>query len=361
MLERQAFGIDINEFSRTGGINYNRVNGFINSGGYDFLITKAGLGNNRSPLLAEHQQQTAQRGIPLVTYHLVDPRVDMREQARSYVNWVGTGQTAYILDVESPNPAQNVPPPTRDQLLRNIDELTSLTQKQPILYSNVSILKQIGFLNDAAHFKLWLAQYLFDRAKLPDEQVLYTSFDDFCRDHAGQLPPDSRNTVIQDQVILWQFTAKGNGRHYIYNEKTADPQFQDGMFDADLNVSIPGRGDFLKLVYGIDAGVPAEQLAVPVVPAESPVLVPTTGGSAAITTAVATYPGTTNQDMINFIFHAAAPFTQQPWQDWVVPAGLESMAVPDENRGKPYTGPRIEDLPNLSADQKAAIERARVG
>jgi hypothetical protein len=67
------------------------------------------------------------------------------------------------------------------------------------------------------------------------------------------------------------------------------------------------------------------------------------------------YPGKTNQDMINLIFKAAQPFTGQPWEDWIIPAGLESIGIPASNRGKPYTGPRIEDLPNLSTEFKNAI------
>ena len=108
MAERQALGIDIHEFARTGGINYDLVNGFIQGGVYDFLIIKAGLGLNKSPLLDEQRQNVERLDIPYVTYHFVDPRVDMREQARQYVNWVGKGQPNYILDIESPSPGVNV-------------------------------------------------------------------------------------------------------------------------------------------------------------------------------------------------------------------------------------------------------------
>ena len=67
-----------------------------------------------------------------------------------------------------------------------------------------------------------------------------------------------------------------------------------------------------------------------------------------------TYPGKTNQDVINIFFRAAAPFTLEPWE-WVVQAGLEHMADPSENRQLPYTDPRFEDLPNLSQIQKNAL------
>jgi hypothetical protein len=62
--------------------------------------------------------------------------------------------------------------------------------------------------------------------------------------------------------------------------------------------------------------------------------------------------GITNQDMIN-LFLATASINQY-WQ-WIVDAQLEHMAVPQQNRTKPYTGPKVEDLPNLSQDQKDRI------
>jgi lysozyme len=67
-----------------------------------------------------------------------------------------------------------------------------------------------------------------------------------------------------------------------------------------------------------------------------------------------TYPGITNQDIINLFFRAAAPFTQEPWE-WVVQAGLETMAIPPANRSLPYTGPRFEALTNLSQAQRNAL------
>jgi GH25 family lysozyme M1 (1,4-beta-N-acetylmuramidase) len=159
MAERQAYGIDINFWSRTGGVNYPLVRQHLQNGVYDFLITEAGIGNWRSPLLAEHQQQAEKFGIPLVTYHLINPKDDLRQQARNYINWVGTSDTVYILDIESPSGnAAKDPPPNRSQLLRNIDELVSLTHKQPILYSTYFILNELPFLDLARNFFLWIAQ-----------------------------------------------------------------------------------------------------------------------------------------------------------------------------------------------------------
>ncbi len=69
------------------------------------------------------------------------------------------------------------------------------------------------------------------------------------------------------------------------------------------------------------------------------------------------YPRMTNQQMINLIYTAAQPFNVDPWE-WIARAGLESLAVPNANRNKRYTGPKIEDLPNLTDQEKAAIRAA---
>lgn len=68
-----------------------------------------------------------------------------------------------------------------------------------------------------------------------------------------------------------------------------------------------------------------------------------------------TYPDLDNQDMINIFFEAAEPFTSAPWRDWIVPAQLEYMGIPTANRSKPYTGPWVEEMPNLTTEQKNAI------
>jgi hypothetical protein len=59
--------------------------------------------------------------------------------------------------------------------------------------------------------------------------------------------------------------------------------------------------------------------------------------------------------VLNLVFTAARPSTDDPWRDWIVRAHLKSLAIPVENRHKPYTGPRIEDFPNLTDEEKEAI------
>jgi GH25 family lysozyme M1 (1,4-beta-N-acetylmuramidase) len=418
MNTRQAFGIDINEWSRKGGINYDLVQQHNKNGVYDFLIIKAGLGLFKSVLFDEQRHNSSLIGIPYTTYHLPDPRLSMREQARKYVDWLGTEEPSYIVDLESP--ARGVRPPNRQELLIFIDELEKLTKKQPVIYTRMNLLQEIGFLNDARNFPLWIAQYPFDRSLLPEKRSQYLYFHDFTRDYEWKLPPSVVSSSLKENVILWQFSEKGSGPYYVYSRTTADPRFSRGMEAADLNISTKGLNELMQVLFGdvlvkepennpdrteveiktptypglsnqdminliykaarpftrdpwgdwiVRAGL--ENLALIPGSREKPYTGPeieallglTDQEKAAINSVmnpvtdplIPIYPGLSNQDMINLIFHAARGLTPDPWNDWVLPAGLEVLAVPEENRGKPYSGPRIEDLPNLSNDVKKAI------
>lgn len=338
MTNRQALGIDINEWSRTGGINYELVEKHIREGEYDFLIIKAGLGTYQSPLFQEQKREAERRGIPFLTYFLLDPGLDMKEQVRRYVDWVGTEETTYILDVESPRRGHR--PPNRSEVLRSVDEIMRLTKKRPVLYSRVQVLDEIGFLDEVRHFDLWIAQYPWDISKLPSRSEQYQYFHDFTRDYADTLPPSALRIDIGENVILWQFSERGRGPYYIYNPTTRDPRFVNGLETADLNISIKGREEFMQQMFG---GVPVLRTYAP----ES--------AEMDMQPNEATYPGLTNQDMVNLIYSAAKPYTADPWIDWIQRANLESLVVPSGNRRKPYTGPKIENLSYFTAREKAAI------
>lgn len=333
MATRQALGIDVSHWSRTGGINYELVKEHIRNGVYDFLIIKVGQGTWQSNLFNEQKENAEQHGIPYTTYHFLDPAEDMRQQARNYVDWVGTNQASYIIDVEKPYGGDR--PPNITELQNNIGELIRLTGKRPVVYSRIDVLRRIGFLGEARQYHLWLAQYLWDLAHYPEEHVQYRYFHDFIRDHAWDLPPSVRNTGLEEKVILWQFSEKGKGPHYIFNRRTDDPRFPIGKKSADLNASLIARDEFLELMIGE--------------------VVENGNGNGPENGDQPTYKGLTNQDMINITYQAAGPFTDDPWNDWIVPAGLRYLAVPPGNRDKLYTGPKIEALPSLSQAAKDAI------
>jgi hypothetical protein len=283
-----------------------------------------------------------QKGIPHTTYYFLDPNRDIKKQAKHYVNLVGTEQLSYLVDVEIPySPNEGGRLPTGTELRNFLDTLEMHSQRRPIIYSSIHILRQIRFMSAAENYKLWIAQYLWDRSIYPNKLVLYNYFHDFLDDYAGTLPPSAQGTSLAKNVLLWQFSSKGNGHHYIFNKRTNDPRFPVGKKSADLNVSIQKREAFMPAMFG------ATPIDIPPVeePEEEPADQPT-------------YPGMTNQDMINLFLEASS--INQYWE-WIEEAQLEYMAIPRENRGKPYIGPKIEDFPNLSGVEKAALLAAWKG
>jgi len=335
MTERQALGIDISHWARTGGVNFQKVQRCVDNGTYDFLIIKAGQGGWTSTTFHEQIHGADEHGIPHSTYYFLDPNVEIDRQSRHYVDLVGTNQTSYFVDVEIPYPPEDGGRlPTRLELLTMLDELERLTQVRPIIYTRVSILRDIRFMTAARDYQLWIAQYLWDRSIYPFQKLQYTTFDDFLDDYAGTIPPSIRGTGLTNNVILWQFSEKGDGAEYVFNELTSDPLYPIGKKSADLNVSIQGRDEFISTFLGTTAT--AITVSEPVGDAEG----------------LPTYPGLTNQDIINLFLRASS--IERYW-GLIRDAGLEYLAIPRENRAKPYTGPRIEDLPNLRVQDKNAI------
>ena len=124
MAKRQALGIDIDNYARTGGTNFALAKKLVQEGGYDFLIIKAGLGLLKSVTFDEQKQGAEQAGIPHLTYHLPDPSRNMVEQARLYIEWVGKGQPTYIVDVEIPRAVKKGGRlPTKNELKGYLAEL----------------------------------------------------------------------------------------------------------------------------------------------------------------------------------------------------------------------------------------------
>jgi hypothetical protein len=253
--KRQARVIDIDNYAQTGGTNFDLAAQHIRNGVYDFLIIKAGLGTEKSRIFDEQRQLAEKAGISYLTYHFPDPyspdknnpKENMKLQAKLYVDWVGDSQSAYCVDIEVPNDESRLP--TRKELNRYLGELIRLTSKRPILYSSVYILKSInGFLKDAESYDLWIADYVKVKPGEENNEGLYRYFDDFLKSHSWTLPPTVRGTNLEKKVIVWQFTKKGHGHHYIYNEKIGDNE--EGKLSADLNISINEREEFMKHVFG---------------------------------------------------------------------------------------------------------------
>jgi GH25 family lysozyme M1 (1,4-beta-N-acetylmuramidase) len=67
-----------------------------------------------------------------------------------------------------------------------------------------------------------------------------------------------------------------------------------------------------------------------------------------------TYPGLTNQNVINLFYKAAAAFNQSGW-DWIKLLDMEYLATPNEMRSLPYRGPKFEEMTGLRPEQIQAL------
>lgn len=70
-------------------------------------------------------------------------------------------------------------------------------------------------------------------------------------------------------------------------------------------------------------------------------------------TEVATYPGISNQDVVNAFWKAIG----EGYWEVIEKAGLTALAVPASNRDKRYTGEKIEKIETLTGKQQDAIRR----
>ncbi len=82
---------------------------------------------------------------------------------------------------------------------------------------------------------------------------------------------------------------------------------------------------------------------------------PELNGSAEPSGSGPVYPRLTNQGMIHAFYEAAG---SDDYWDWITRAGLVAMAVPSENRTRPYLGPAVPDMENLIDEEWIALDAA---
>lgn len=269
----------------------------------DFVIQRAGYGmvrDEKFDVLFTGVQQIPIRGA----YHYMSSSVPWQDQADRFLEHVlGRGFSFYACDFERyyNNLNEHFTKETRSWM----EYVNDQSGKPVLLYTNVDMYTNylLPYGDWMKDWNLWLAWYPYTLSDI-DTMMPY-------------LP------VGRSQWSFWQYTDRGKGIEYGLKRPNA----------GDLDV-YNGTVEDLYLWLGIEPGEDGE---VVIIIEEPP-----------------TYPGIKNQDVINFIFLAAAPFTTDPWS-WIVRAGLESLAIPEINRNKPYTGPKIEELPELTVDEVNAI------
>lgn len=297
---------------------------------HDFVFIKGTENIGIDPLFEQHAGEIANvpvRGV----YHFfrsigVEDSMFWKKQADHFLGVVEPHDfDVLFLDFERKN---NQPSIRFGEGARQwLDYVKEASGKKTLLYSNPAsyqeYLVQYGqkWMNN---YDFWVAQYPFDRRW--DDQLNNAISGDW----HPRLPAGHHDWKF------WQFSADGNQKGPENGIPRQPWNVVPPAVDLDVfNGTVSQLHSWLGIEPGVDGGV--------------------VGGVAA------TYPGKTNQNMIDYIYEAAAPFTIDPWNDWIVRANLESLAIPDANRYRPYTGPEIKDLPGLTRKEKRAIQAVMKG
>ena len=242
----QARIIDVNRYYRTGGIDWHKL-----KGNCDAVVISAGVGMSGSVLLQEQVQGAVDHDLPYFTYHIPNPIYNIQGQVEFYLSLYGVRDAPTCLDIEPPNSIDRCV--TAAEALAYSRAILKLTNDNPIIYSNPQYLNLIGKPAWLENFWLWIAAWPY-RIGWP-LNLQYNDFDTFLARYACTFPSYVRNTPLQDNTILWQFSCKGDAQRLAANKYTNDPKFKLGMKSCDLNVSTIEKEQFLKLL-GVQNGSP---------------------------------------------------------------------------------------------------------
>ncbi len=306
-LGQNAVGIDVS--AAQGHLDW----GQFRASGISFAYIKATEGTGVFDVrFNNHWQGARAAGILRGGYHFFHPTLDPLAQARNFASSVGVGQSDLppVLDIEGDgdnafivnNMAANF-----DRARIWLETVEGALNLKPVIYTGPGFWNQVinrlggvapGWLGK---YTLWVAHW-------------FTQFTD------GVTRPIIPNGW--HNWTFWQFASPDNA-----NGMPASIPAIAQSVDVDF---YNGTEEQLRVSIGIDPGAPDVVTKTP-------------------------FRGT-NQEVINVFF---AAFGEPDYFDVkMVNAGLAQLA---QNREAAYTGPAVEDLPNLSDADRQALLSVLVG
>ncbi len=294
-LQDCARGIDVSKWQRD--IDWAQVKG----AGLTFVYIKATEGNAiTDPAFARHWGAARAAGLLRGAYHFYHCDQDPLQQAALFANALGAdpGEMPPALDVEEAK--SPVDAATRSSGVQTcLAELERLLLRRPVLYTAPYYWQQCLQGADG-QYPAWAPAYDLWEANYTEAKSPW-------------LPPGWTDWK------LWQYSDHGQVPGIA------------GNVDCDR---FNGTPEALYAWLGLSEVKPAAAAAPAVAAAAKAV---------------------NNQTMINAFSKAFGPTF---WDDVVVRAGLTSMGLPPENRPKPYAGPPVDEIPNLTDDEKARLKAA---
>jgi GH25 family lysozyme M1 (1,4-beta-N-acetylmuramidase) len=301
-----ALGIDVSQYQTE--VDWQQVS----DAGIAFAYIKASEGVAiTDPLFAGHWQSARSAGLLRGAYHWFRPSVDALAQAQHFVALVGRGQSDL--------------PPALDLEAETLDGVPVVTAA-----------------NTAAHLedvRTWLVAV---EAALGLRPVIYTSpgFWEQVVSHLGDTPDWLRRYPLWVAAWIYRYT---EGRQPLMPSDWNHWTFwQFGSPDDPRSVGWD--------VPGIPGGVDADAFQGTVAQLRAWT---GTGAGEGEGEGKTRFTGS-NQNVIDVFFLA---FGVQDYWSKLVAAGLDGLV---NARTAPYVGPTVEDLPNLSDADRAALRRVLV-
>lgn len=221
-MERQARIIDIHEYYRTGGINWNDA-----SENLDALGIRANIGMRMDKLYLEHSEQAEKFDIDWFTWSVLDPAFPPDEQADYYTELPGVKSHRKCGDIE---PVGGVMP-SEYQARKFFERVDLRGGELTWFYSNHNYTQKLGFPAWINGRVIWWAEYPYEYPF-----IQYKYFDSYLEKNPWKIP----KWAVRDGITptFHQFTNVGDARYYLANDQTQDPQWPVGIKGADLTVSL---------------------------------------------------------------------------------------------------------------------------
>lgn len=231
-MSRQAWGVDIHEYYRTGGINWDQAAEI-----FDFIGIRACVGEDLDELYLEHIEEAEKRFSRIFTYQAFDPRISPLRNISFYLSIPKVKDHPRCGDVE-PVGGQMV----SESQARSCFDLLDESGDQGWYYSNYNYTSKLGF-------PLWIKNRVKFWAEYPiDILTFYNKIERYLEKNPWKVPKWAARIGYIPEIH--QFTKKGDARYYLANEKTDDPDFPNGIKSADLIVSLIGL-DELDLLFNV--------------------------------------------------------------------------------------------------------------
>ncbi len=319
MSDLRAFGADISHHQGRFQFRDN----------LDFIILRASVGltpDRRFQQFLLEAQRVPVRGA----YHYLRSDSPWQDQLDLFLSITG-GRALHFLALDFEKIDNQRGRPLVEAALRWLDAIDARANLPVLLYTNPSTWDEwlrpflIGDeLERLARREVWIAQW----PHVPNDTLARTS---------GR---PGLGTGMR-QWTVWQFSGDAS------THPNRGAEFGVGSDKIDLDV-FNGTREAMQLRF--------TGQVTPVQPVDDPVDEGEAGGpiEPVIDHTTPARAPFTNQDMINAFFRVGEALGQ-PGFDLIQRCGLASMAIPESNRRLPYSGPAVDAISGLTAEERAAL------